>query len=49
MQRQALLLFSVGQMPQKDVAELLGVSGEIVKWNVFTARKKLKEKLKDYL
>lgn len=49
MQRRALVLFSVEQMPQKEVAEILGCSVEAVKWHVFTARKKLKEKLKDYL
>jgi len=48
-QRQALVLFSIGKMPQKDVAEMLGCSVEAVKWHVFTARKKLKEQLKDYL
>ena len=49
MQRQALVLFSVEEMPQKEVAALLGCSVEAVKWHVFTARKKLKEKLKEYL
>jgi len=49
MQRQALVLFSIEQMPQKRVAEILGCSVEAVKWHVFTARKKLKEKLKDVL
>jgi len=49
MQRQALVLFSVEQMPQKEVAAMLGCSVEAVKWHVFTARKKLKERLKDYL
>ena len=49
MQRQALVLFSVQKMPQKKVAEILGCSVEAVKWHVFTARKKLKERLKDYL
>jgi RNA polymerase sigma-70 factor (ECF subfamily) len=49
MQRQALVLFSVEKMPQKEVASLLGCSVEAVKWHVFTARKKLKERLKDYL
>lgn len=49
MQRQALLLFSVENRPQKEVAEILGCSVEAVKWHVFTARKKLKDKLKDYL
>lgn len=49
MQRQALVLFSIEKMPQKDIAELLGCSVEAVKWHVFTARKKLKERFKDYL
>jgi len=48
-QRQALVLFAIEQMPQKDVAEVLGCSVEAVKWHVFAARKKLKERLKDYL
>lgn len=48
-QRKALLLFSVARMPQKQVAETLGCSIETVKWNVFTARRKLKEILKEYL
>jgi RNA polymerase sigma-70 factor (ECF subfamily) len=48
-QRQALVLFSMHKMPQKEVAKLLDLSVEAVKWHVFTARKKLKERLKDYL
>lgn len=48
-QRVALVLFSIEQMPQRDVAEILGCSVEAVKWHVFTARKKLKDRLKDYL
>ena len=48
-QRQALVMFSIGKMPQKDVAKAMGCSVQIVKWNVFTARKKLKEILADYL
>jgi RNA polymerase sigma-70 factor (ECF subfamily) len=49
MQRDALVLFSVQKLPQKEVAQMLGCSVEAVKWHVFTARKKLKERLKDYL
>lgn len=49
MQRQALVLFSIEKMPQKEVADLLGCSVEAVKWHVFAARKKLKERFKDYL
>lgn len=49
MQRQAFLMFSVEELPQKDIAEALDCSVEAVKWHVFTARKKLKERLKEYL
>ena len=48
-QRAALVLFTVEQMPQKDVAELLQCSVEAVKWHVFQGRKKLRELLKDHL
>ncbi|MBL8877775.1 MAG: RNA polymerase sigma factor [Phycisphaerales bacterium] len=48
-QRMALVLFSVEQMPQKDVAEMLGMSVEAVKWHVFQARRKLKERLAEWL
>ncbi|HMQ16137.1 MAG TPA: sigma-70 family RNA polymerase sigma factor [Phycisphaerae bacterium] len=48
-QRAALVLFSIEQMPQKDVAEILGLSIEAVKWHVFQARKKLKQLLADHL
>jgi RNA polymerase sigma-70 factor (ECF subfamily) len=49
LQRQALVLFSMQNLPQKQVADMLGCSVEAVKWHVFTARKKLKERFKDYL
>jgi len=49
MQRQALVLFSIEKLPQKQVAEMLGCSVEAVKWHVFTARKKLKEQFREYL
>lgn len=48
-QRLALILFSVEGVPQKEVAEILECSVELVKWNVFQARKKLKELLAGYL
>jgi RNA polymerase sigma-70 factor (ECF subfamily) len=48
-QRLALILSSVEGMPQKDVAEILDCSVELVKWNVFQARKKLRDQLRDYL
>jgi RNA polymerase sigma-70 factor (ECF subfamily) len=48
-QRQALLMFTVDGMPQKDVAEALNCSVEAVKWHVFQGRKRLKELLKDVM
>ncbi len=48
-QRLALVLFSVEGLPQKEVAEILDCSVELVKWNVFQARQKLKEILAEYL
>lgn len=46
-QRAALVLFTIEELPQKDVADRLECSVEAVKWHVFQARKKLKELLKD--
>ncbi len=48
-QRTALVLFSFEQLPQKEVASIMGCSVEAVKWHVFQARKKLKNQLTDYL
>ncbi len=48
-QRLALVLFSVENMPQKEVAAIMGCSVEAVKWHVFQARKRLKERLEDFL
>ncbi len=48
-QRLALVMFTLEQMPQKDIAEALECSVEAVKWHVFQGRKKIKEILKDYL
>lgn len=48
-QRLALELFTIEQLPQKQVAETLGCSVEAVKWHVFQGRKKLKEALRDVL
>ena len=48
-QRTALVLFSVEQLPQKEVAEIMRCSVEAVKWHVFQARKKLKVELAEYL
>ncbi len=48
-QRLALVLFSMEKLPQKEISEMLGISVEAVKWHVFTARKKLKHELREYL
>jgi len=49
MQRQALVLFCIEKIPQKEIASMLGCSTEAVKWHVFAARKKLKERFSEYL
>ena len=48
-QRMAILLFTIQEMPQKQVAEALECSVEAVKWHVFQGRKKLRELLKEHL
>jgi RNA polymerase sigma-70 factor (ECF subfamily) len=48
-QRLAIVLFTLEEMPQKEVADVLECSVEAVKWHVFQGRKKLKELLQDYL
>jgi RNA polymerase sigma-70 factor, ECF subfamily len=48
-QRLAILMFTVDEMPQKDVATALDCSVEAIKWHVFQGRKKLRELLKDQL
>ena len=48
-QRQAIVLFTIEEWPQKEIAQSLECSVEAVKWHVFQARKKLKELMKDYL
>src|SRR5688572_18845035 len=48
-QRLAIMMFTIDEMPQKQVAEALKCSVEAVKWHVFQGRKKLKELLKDHL
>jgi RNA polymerase sigma-70 factor (ECF subfamily) len=48
-QRLAIVLFTIQELPQKEVAETLGCSVEAVKWHVFQGRKKLKELLKDVM
>jgi RNA polymerase sigma-70 factor (ECF subfamily) len=48
-QRMAIILFTIEQMPQKEVAAALHCSVEAVKWHVFQGRRKLKEMLKEHL
>ena len=48
-QRLAIVMFTIEEMPQKQVAETLGCSVEAVKWHVFQGRKKLKQLLQGYL
>ena len=48
-QQLALILFAIEGLPQKEVAEILDCSLELVKWNVFQARKTLKNKLAEFL
>lgn len=47
-QRTALVLFSIEQLPQKEVAAIMECSVEAVKWHVFQARKRMKERLVSY-
>lgn len=44
-QRVTLMLFTIEGWAQKDIADMLECSLETVKWNVFQARKKLKQLL----
>ena len=48
-QRLALILFSIEGLPQKEVARIMECSVELVKWNVFQARKTLRKTLAGYL
>ena len=48
-QRAALVLFTIRELPQKQVAEILGCSVEAVKWYVFTARRDLRRELAPFL
>lgn len=46
---QAISLFGLQDMSQKQVAQIMRCSVEAVRWHVFNARKKLKVLLKEYL
>ena len=43
------MLFTIEGWAQKDIAALLECSLETVKWNVFQARKKLRDRLGDMI
>ena len=43
--RTALLLFTVEQVPQKEIADIMKCSSATVKWSVFEARRRLKKRL----
>lgn len=48
-QRLSLVLFCIEGLPQKQVAEILECSVELVKWNVFQARKTLRKLLAEHI
>jgi RNA polymerase sigma-70 factor (ECF subfamily) len=48
-QRLALVMFTIEQLPQKQVAEALNCSVEAIKWHVFQGRRKLRELMKEHM
>jgi RNA polymerase sigma-70 factor (ECF subfamily) len=48
-QRLALVLFSIEELPQREVAAIMECSVEAVKWHVFRARQRLRELLHNHL
>ncbi len=48
-QRTALKLFAIEGLSQKEVANMMECSLELVKWNVFQARKNLRTMLSDFV
>ena len=48
-QRVAIIMFTMEEMSQKQVAAAMKCSVEAVKWHVFQGRKRLKELLKEHL
>jgi RNA polymerase sigma-70 factor, ECF subfamily len=45
--RTALLLFTVEKLPQKQIAEVMKCTVQMVKWNVFEARRRLRQQLEN--
>lgn len=48
-QRVALTLFSIEGTPQREVARIMECSVELVKWNVFQARKSMRKMLAQFI
>ena len=47
--RDALVMFAVEKLPQKEIADIMDCSIQTVKWSVFEARRRLREKLENWL
>jgi len=47
--RDALVLFAIEKLPQKEIADIMDCSLQTVKWSVFEARRRLREKLGNWL
>ena len=47
LQREAMILFYVRQLPQREIARQLGVSEGTLRWHLFETRKKLREGAND--
>jgi RNA polymerase sigma-70 factor (ECF subfamily) len=47
--RDALVLFAIEKLPQKEIADIMDCSLQTVKWSVFEARRRLREKLDKWL
>lgn len=47
LQREAMILYYIDQLPQREIARRLGVSEATLRWHLFDTRKKLKEGASD--
>ena len=47
--RTALVLFVMEKVPQKEIADIMDCSVQMVKWNVFEARRQLRQRLQGLL
>lgn len=48
-ERAVVAMFLIERMPQKEIAEVLEISVDMVKWHVYRARRKILSRLKDHL